>query len=87
MNPGCYLPHAAAVLLSGASLVSVASAADFTGYAALTTDYVFRGVTYSDGHSAVQAGADVALGSGVYLAHGLRASISAAVPGNSAIFS
>ena len=67
MNPGCHLRYAAALLVSGASLVSVASAADFTGYAALTTDYVFRGVTYSDGHSAVQAGADVALDSGVYL--------------------
>jgi len=67
MNPTCLLPHAAAVLLSGASLVSVARAADVTGYAVLTTDYVFRGVTYSDGHPALQAAADIVLDSGVYL--------------------
>ncbi|MEX2124747.1 MAG: TorF family putative porin [Woeseia sp.] len=57
----------AAALLCGSSLVSAACAADVTGYAVLTTDYVFRGVTYSDGHAAVQAGADIALDSGLYL--------------------
>ena len=67
MSPKCHLPHTAAVLLSGTLLVSVACAADVTGYAVLTTDYVFRGVTYSDGHSALQAAADIALDSGVYL--------------------
>ncbi len=44
----------------------VSAAADVTGYAVLTTDYVFRGVTYSDGHGAVQGGIDVALESGLY---------------------
>jgi uncharacterized protein (TIGR02001 family) len=67
MSSTCHLPRAAAVLLSGSSLASVACAADVTGYAVLTTDYVFRGVTYSDGHAALQAAADVALDSGVYL--------------------
>lgn len=43
-----------------------ARAADFTGYGVLTTDYVFRSVSYSDGHPAVQAGADVALEPGLY---------------------
>ena len=55
------------VLLGAASLVSPARAADVTGYAVLTSDYVFRGVSYSDGHASVQGGADVALGSGLYL--------------------
>ena len=67
MNATYLLPRAAAVLLSGASLISVVRAADVTGYAVLTTDYVFRGVSYSDGHSALQAGADIVLDSGMYL--------------------
>lgn len=41
-------------------------AADVTGYVLLTSDYVFRGVSYSDGHSAVQGGIDLALDSGLY---------------------
>lgn len=45
---------------------SPSHAADVTGYVVLTTDYVFRGVTYSDGHAAAQAGADIALDSGLY---------------------
>jgi len=65
MNATCPLPRAVA-LLCVSSLVSAARAADVTGYGVLTTDYVFRGVTYSDGHAAVQVGADVALDSGLY---------------------
>lgn len=53
--------------LWAALLISPSHAADVTGYAVLTTDYVFRGVSYSDGHAAVQAGADIALDSGLYL--------------------
>jgi uncharacterized protein (TIGR02001 family) len=59
-------PLRAAGFLSGALLMSQSLATDLTGYAVLTTDYVFRGVTYSDGHGAVQAGADIALDSGLY---------------------
>ena len=44
-----------------------AGAVEFNGYAVLTTDYVFRGVTYSDGHAAAQIGADVAFDSGLYI--------------------
>lgn len=55
------------VLLGAASPMSPARAADVTGYGVLTSDYVFRGVSYSDGHASVQAGADVALESGLYL--------------------
>lgn len=43
-----------------------AAAADVTGYVALTTDYVFRGVSYSDSHVAGQAGGDVSFDSGLY---------------------
>lgn len=42
-------------------------AAEVSGYAVLTTDYVFRGVSQSDEHGAVQLGADIALESGWYL--------------------
>src|SRR5690606_30363756 len=55
------------VLLGAASLASPTRAADVTGYAVLTSDYVFRGVSYSDGHASLQGGADVALESGLYL--------------------
>lgn len=41
-------------------------AADVNGYAALTTDYVYRGVTYSDGHAAAQLGIDIDFLSGFY---------------------
>ena len=43
-----------------------AQAADVTGYVVLTSDYVYRGVTYSDGHIAGQTGADIAFDSGAY---------------------
>lgn len=46
--------------------LSTAGAADVTGYVLLTTDYVFRGVTYSDGEEAAQGGLDIALDSGLY---------------------
>ena len=49
------------VLLLFSSLVH---SAEIRGYAVLTSDYVFRGVTYSDGDPAVQLGADVQLESG-----------------------
>jgi uncharacterized protein (TIGR02001 family) len=55
-----------AAFLYSALLFSPSYAADVTGYIVLTTDYVFRGVTYSDGHAAAQAGADIALDSGLY---------------------
>ena len=57
----------ASVLLFAALSGSTAAAAELTGYAVLTTDYVFRGVSYSDSHGAVQLGGDVSLDSGFYL--------------------
>lgn len=44
-----------------------ASAADVTGYVVLTSDYVFRGVTYSDGNPAAQIGGDVSFNNGIFL--------------------
>ncbi|MGI9203139.1 MAG: TorF family putative porin [Woeseiaceae bacterium] len=41
-------------------------AAQFTGYASLTTDYVYRGVTRSDGHGAIQLGGDISFDAGFY---------------------
>ena len=43
------------------------SAADFSGYLALTSDYVRRGVSQSDGDPAIQLGADFSFDSGFYL--------------------
>ena len=54
------------VLIASVFTGSHAVAAEVSGYAVLTTDYVFRGVTYSDSHGAVQLGGDVSLESGLY---------------------
>ena len=43
------------------------SAADFGGYVALTSDYVRRGVSQSDGDPALQLGAEFSFDSGFYL--------------------
>lgn len=43
-----------------------ADAAEFSAYGVLTTDYVWRGVTQSDGDPAVQLGAEVAFDTGFH---------------------
>jgi uncharacterized protein (TIGR02001 family) len=43
-----------------------APASDLNGYIILTSDYVHRGVTYSDGDPAAQLGIDVSTGSGFF---------------------
>lgn len=55
-----------AACLPAAWFVPSAQALDVTGYALLTSDYVFRGVSYSDDHAAAQGGVDLALDSGLY---------------------
>lgn len=45
---------------------SPAGAVDFSGYLVLTTDYVWRGVTQSDGDPAAQLGGEVRFDVGVY---------------------
>lgn len=52
-------------LLAGCA-AAPAHAAEVTGYGVLTTDYVFRGVSYSDSHPAAQLGGDVSFDSGFY---------------------
>jgi uncharacterized protein (TIGR02001 family) len=42
-------------------------AADFGGYVALTTDYVKRGITQTNGDPALQLGAEVTIGSGFFV--------------------
>ena len=54
------------ILLAGLPASAPAGAANFNRYLLLTTDYVFRGVTYSDGHPAAQLGADLAFDRGFY---------------------
>lgn len=48
-------------------MLGTASAGEVSAYLVGTTDYVYRGVTQSDGHGAVQAGLDVNLDSGFFL--------------------
>ncbi len=45
---------------------STASALEFSGNVALTTDYVWRGVSQTDGSPAIQGGFDADLGNGLY---------------------
>lgn len=58
-------------LLATVSLLPVcpppAGAAELTGYAVVTTDYVFRGVSYSDSDPTLQGGIDASLKSGLYM--------------------
>ena len=53
-------------LLFLALLVAEPAASDLSGYAVLTSDYVYRGVTYSDGHVAAQLGLDWSFENGFY---------------------
>lgn len=63
MKQAIYIAGAITMLsLSGASQASP----ELTGYAVLTSDYVWRGVTQSDGHAAVQLAGDLAFDSGIY---------------------
>jgi uncharacterized protein (TIGR02001 family) len=55
-----------AAILGGMTLASQAKAADFSGNAAITTDYVWRGNTQTSGDAAAQAGFKVAGHSGLY---------------------
>lgn len=55
--------------LAAAALVLPAlpvNAAEFSGYVTLTSDYVWRGVTQSEGDPAVQLGVEASFDSGVY---------------------
>jgi len=55
------------LLLTTLIFAQGASAAEFGGYVALTTDYVKRGVTQSDGNPALQLGGDVSFANGLFL--------------------
>lgn len=57
----------AGAILFAATVAPPALPVEFSGYVNLTTDYVFRGVSYSDSDPAVQLGADVAFSNGLYL--------------------
>lgn len=48
------------------SHAAIATGAEITGYAAITSDYVKRGVTQSDGDPAVQLGVDLAFTNGFF---------------------
>lgn len=52
--------------LPGVLISGLAVAADVSGYLVLTSDYVYRGVTQSDGHAAGQVGVDLSFDSGLY---------------------
>ena len=57
---------ALSLLVIGATFATSAKAQSFSGNAALTTDYVWRGSTQTSGNPAVQAGVKVAGDSGLY---------------------
>ena len=60
------------ILSAGLGLLSFAAAfvnahcQELTVYTALTSDYVFRGVSYSDGHAAAQLGLDLSTETGFF---------------------
>ena len=54
-------------LLLACATWSRAGAVELSGYLVLTTDYVWRGITQSDGDPAAQLGAEVAFDTGIYL--------------------
>jgi uncharacterized protein (TIGR02001 family) len=56
-----------AVLTTCLITLSPAFSAEVSGYLVGTTDYVYRGVTQSDGHGAIQAGVDVGFDSGFFV--------------------
>jgi len=58
---------AIASLVSAGALTTQAAQAEVSFNAALVTDYVFRGVSYSDNGPALQGGADYAHESGLYV--------------------
>ena len=60
------LPATALLLLIAVLPVRIPWAAEATGYVALTTDYVWRGATQSDGDPAVQLGGELGFESGIY---------------------
>ncbi|WP_342316741.1 TorF family putative porin [Lysobacter sp. FW306-1B-D06B] len=61
-----YLPFAAFAIVGAMSLGATAQAAQLSGNAALTSDYVWRGTTQTQGDAAVQAGFKLAGDSGFY---------------------
>lgn len=56
-----------AIIVTCLVTASSVAAAEVSGYLVGTTDYVYRGVTQSDGQGAVQAGLDVNFDSGFFL--------------------
>jgi len=56
-----------AIFATSLGTASSVAAAEVSGYLVGTTDYVYRGVTQSDGHGAIQAGLDVSFESGFFL--------------------
>lgn len=61
------MKHAILTSLAAAGLLATAgAAADITGNVGLTTDYVFRGLSQTNEHPAIQGGLDYAHASGAY---------------------
>jgi len=56
----------AAVLATGTMFTTVAQAASIEGNVGLTTDYIWRGMTQSDGESSFSGGIDITTDSGFY---------------------
>ena len=57
----------AVVILNGLLLPQASNAADFTGIASLTSEYIYRGLAQSDGDPAVQFGLDYEFDTGMFV--------------------
>lgn len=71
---------ARALLLIVCAVNGSAYTQEFTSYGAITSDYVYRGVSNSDAHGAVQLGLDVSTDSGIF--GGIWASTTDITTGN-----
>ncbi len=64
MHFHCYI---AAAAISLSALSESSKAAEFTGYLTLSSDYVKRGITQSEGDPVVQIGGDLSFPNGVFI--------------------
>ncbi len=60
------MKRASKIAVASLVLLTSTAAAEFNAYATLTTDYVFRGVSYSDSSPAARLGAEISSENGFY---------------------
>ncbi len=65
-SPFCRMAACAALLLAGQVCVADSAGSGFSGIATLTSDYIYRGLVYSDGDPSFQLGLDYEHESGAF---------------------